>query len=279
MAFKVENKNFFSVSMSVYSGDSSSSVKEAIASIIEQSLPPSEIILVVDGPVSNEIISVIATYENTYSIMKVIWLDKNVGHGKARRIGLENCKYELVALMDSDDIARSDRFQKQVAVIEANTDVSVVGGQIEEFDNDTGLKVGVRQVPYLDCDIKKYLKKRCPMNQMTVMFRKSHVMQAGGYLDWHYNEDYYLWIRMAIQGYVFHNMEDTLVDVRVNDDMYGRRGGLKYFLSEARLQRFMLEAKLISILGFLSNVSIRFVVQVLLPNKIRKILFLRFFRD
>ena len=113
------------------------------------------------------------------------------------------------------------------------------------------------------------MKKRCPFSQMSVMLKKSDVQAVGGYIDWYCEEDYYLWVRMAQAGMKFANIEDLLVNVRVGLDMYNRRGGLRYFKSEAKLQKYMLKNKIIGLPTYLVNVTKRLIVQVLLPNRVR----------
>ena len=131
----------------------------------------------------------------------------------------------------------------------------------------------------LDCDSRKdYLKSRCPMNLVTVMLKKDDVMKVGGYQDWYCEEDYYLWIRLAQNGYKFYNIQENLVDVRVGEEMYQRRGGWKYFKSEAKLQRYMLKHGVISLPKYLYNVLLRFAVQVMMPNKVRGWVFQKFAR-
>ena len=129
-----------------------------------------------------------------------------------------------------------------------------------------------------DYEIKKDMKHRCPINQMSVMMRKSAVFSVGGYQDWFCNEDYYLWIRMAMSGMRFENTPETLVKVRVNNEFYGRRGGLKYFRSEAGIQSLMFSRGLIGPGTFLVNVCKRFAVQLLLPRKLRQAVFRHFAR-
>lgn len=267
----------FSVSICVYGGDNAQYFDLAMQSIFNQTLKPDEVVLVVDGPVGDDINDVILKYQS--EILKVIHLEKNVGHGEARRIGLENCTYDLVALMDADDISASDRFEKQIDAFTKNPDISIVGGQISEFIDNTDNIVGQRIVPLLDKDIKKYMKKRCPMNQVTVMFKKSDVQSVGGYIDWYCEEDYYLWIRMALDNLKFANVPDVLVNVRVGNEMYQRRGGLKYFKSEAKLQKFMLENKIISFPRYVINVTQRLILQVLMPNRLRGFIFKIFARE
>ena len=202
-----------------------------------------------------------------------------MGHGVARRTGLEHCSNELVALMDADDISLPNRFEKQLIEFANNPELSAVGGLISEFVDNPENIVGRRIVPESNSEIMEYMKKRCAMNQVTVMFCRSDVMKAGGYLDWFCNEDYYLWIRMCLQGMKFANVPEVLVNVRVSDEMYQRRGGWKYFASEAKLQSYMLKNRVIGPATYLQNILKRFVVQMLLPNKLRSWVFLKFARE
>ncbi len=267
----------FSVSMCVYGGDDAEHFSEALKSIVYQSVTPSEVVLVVDGPVSNEINAVIQAYEGK-SYFKLIRLAQNAGHGNARRIGLEHCTYDLVALMDADDISAKDRFEKQLAYFHRDPAISIVGGNIQEFIKEPSCAVGLRLVPPDDKEIKAYMRKRCPFNQVTVMFKKPDVLLVGGYIDWNYEEDYYLWLRMYQAGMKFANIPDTLVYVRVGKDMYQRRGGIRYFRSEAKLQRYMLDHHIISFPDYLSNLTKRFIVQLMLPNSLRGYVYTRYAR-
>lgn len=272
-------ENFgFSVSMCVYGGDNSTWFEEAVNSVLNQSVKPSEIVLVVDGPVPAELDSIISKFE-TDPFFTVVRLKENQGHGNARRIGLETCRYDLVALMDADDICTSDRFEKQLDCFKNNPELAIVGGCITEFIGTPDNKISRRVVPQTDAEIKEYLKKRCPMNQVTVMFRKECLQSVGGYIDWFCEEDYYLWIRMCLANMQFYNLQDDLVNVRVGEEMCQRRGGIKYFKSEAKLQRYMLDNDVIGKGLYISNVVKRLIVQVLLPNKIREFIFKKFARE
>ena len=229
----------FSVSMCVYGGDNPQWFATAINSILNQAARPDEVVLVVDGPVPEALNAVIAHYE-VDPVFRVIRLEKNMGHGEARRIGLNACSNDLVALMDADDICAPDRFEKQLALFSQLPELTIVGGNITEFVDEPDNLVGLRQVCTTDKEIKADMQNRCPMNQMTVMFRKRMVEQVGGYVDWFCDEDYYLWLRLMLGGAVFANIPETLVNVRVGKEMYQRRGGWKYFKSEAKLQKWML---------------------------------------
>lgn len=268
----------FSVCMSVYKNDNAADLRDAVWSIYNQSCPPDEIVLVIDGPVPVVMSNTIADLQEETGIMKVIRLEKNMGHATARQTGLDAAKNELCAVMDADDISVPVRFEKQLKAFETHPDVSVVGGLIKEFIHQPDNVVGARFVPEHDAEIKEYLKSRCPMNLVTVMLRKSDVMKVGGYQDWYCEEDYFLWIRLALGGYKFYNIQENLVNVRVGKEMYQRRGGMKYFRSEARLQKYMLDHKVISLPRYLYNVAIRWAVQVVMPNSVRGWVFQTFAR-
>jgi glycosyltransferase involved in cell wall biosynthesis len=274
----IESNLRFSVSMCVYKNDNPSHFSNALESVINQTLVPDEIVLVVDGPVPETIEKIINIYEYK-TWFKVIRLETNVGHGNARRVGLENCSYDLVALMDADDICIPNRFEKQIECFKNYSDLSIVGGNINEFIGSVDNVVAIRQVPKKDNDIKKYLMKRCPFNQMTVMFKRSEVVKAGGYLDWYCNEDYYLWIRMSLSNATFKNIDECLVYVRVGNEMYKRRGGFKYFMSEAKLQLYMFKNNIIGVQTLIYNIIIRFIVQVMMPNSLRGYIFKKFARQ
>lgn len=268
----------FSVFTSVYGNDKPDEFLCAVRSIYCQTVPPSEIILVIDGPVKESIEGVLSSLVNEIPIIKIIRLEKNMGHAVARQTGLMAASNNLCAIMDSDDISVPDRFEKQLQAFEQHPEVSVVGGLINEFINEPENVVGRRLVPEKDEDIKHYMKSRCPMNLVTVMLKKDDVMAVGGYQDWYCEEDYYLWLRMAMAGYKFYNIQENLVNVRVGSEMYRRRGGKRYFLSEARLQRYMLDNHIIGYPRYVYNVAIRFILQVLMPNRIRGWVFRTFAR-
>ena len=281
-------KKDFSVSMCVYGKDNPVHFAAAIESIVNQTVRPSEIVLTVDGPIPDTIETTIKNFQNNLSgtdiLFKVIWLKENMGHGEARRICFDHCSYDLIALMDADDLSVQTRFEKQITYITTHPDVSVVGGYITEFitaDDPTDISktAGCRIVPETDQDIKQYMQKRCPMNQVTVMFKKEDVAEVGGYIDWYCEEDYYLWIRLALAGKKFGNIPESLVNVRVGEEMYQRRGGWKYFRSEAGIQKLMLRKEMIRLSRYVVNVGERFILQVLMPNQMRGWIFQKLARN
>lgn len=269
----------FSVAMSVYKNDNPIFFDRALQSITEnQKVMPTEIVIIVDGPVDEKINAVIEKYSEKYGNLNVIRLDKNAGLGNALKLAIENAKYELIARMDSDDVSAPNRFEQQLEIMTKNSSVDIVGGDISEFIGDENNIVAKRKVPILDKEIKEYLKTRCPFNHMTVMYKRSAVLKSGNYIDLFYNEDYWLWIRMVENNCIMANTGTILVNARVGEDMYKRRGGKQYFKSEMFLQKYMLKNGIINLPTFVLNSSKRFVVQMLLPNAIREWVFKTFAR-
>lgn len=270
----------FSVVTSVYRNDKPKFVARALDSITTlQTRKPNEVVLVVDGPVSGDLTNLLKDLETKFpGLYNLVWLSENRGLGNALRIGVEAAKYPIIARMDSDDVSVPERFEKQIAYMEAHPDVDLVGGQISEFVEREDNVVGSRIVPCKHEDILTWLKWRCPFNHVSVMMLRSRVLAVGNYMDWHFNEDYYLWIRMAQAKYKFANLNSTLVNVRVGRDMYARRGGWKYFKSEKGLQNYMFRHKMIGWPRYLYNVVGRFALQVAMPNSLRAFVFQKLFR-
>lgn len=270
----------FSVCISVYKNDKPEFVRVALNSmLVNQIVKPSEIVLVQDGPVSFELSRLLIEYKNKYGeVMNVIKLENNGGLGNALKIGVESAKYGIIARMDSDDICLPGRFEKQLSYLEAHPECDIVGGQMTEFIDSPNNIVGRREVPLTNGEINNFMKSRCALNHVTVMFRKKAVMKAGNYQDWFWNEDYYLWVRMMMAGCKFANIPDVAVNVRSGSGQYARRGGKKYFNSEIGIKKMMLKEGLITRSEFLVNYIERFIIQLILPNSLRGWVFRTFAR-
>lgn len=271
----------FSVITSVYKNDKSGFVRVALDSmLVQQSVMPTEIVLVQDGPVPPELSSLLNEYECKYSeVLHVIRLEKNGGLGNALKLGVDNAKYDIVARMDSDDICLPDRFERQLAFLDTHSEVDIVGGQMTEFIGTPDNIVGRREVPLTNDEIYDYMKSRCALNHVTVMFRKEAILKAGNYQDWFWNEDYYLWVRMMSAGCKFANLPNVLVNVRSGSDQYSRRGGRKYYESEKGIKKLQLENKMITRSEYIYYLSQRYILQILMPNWLRGWVFRTFARQ
>lgn len=267
----------FSVLISVYYKEKPEYLSQSLQSIFSQTIPIPEVVLVKDGPLTKDLDLVIESFTEQYANLKVIELPQNVGLGKALNVGLLHCSYDIVARMDSDDICVKNRFELQINYLNENPTIAILGSWVDEFSDNINNIISTRTLPEFHSEIVEYAKFRCPLNHPSVIFRKNVIEEAGGYKDFYLFEDYYLWIRLICKNVQFANIQQSLILMRVNDDLFKRRGGFKYACSEIKLQYEFLKLGHISYLGFAKNVMIRFSVRIF-PNKIRALIYRHFLR-
>lgn len=267
----------FSVLLSVYRKEQPFYFRQSLDSIFLQTLLPDEVVLVKDGPLTAALERVVEEYALKFPALKVITLSKNQGLGKALNEGLKHCSYELVARMDTDDVAKPERFEKQMAVFDVHPELDVVGAWIDEFEEEVTNVISVRKLPVLHEDILAFAKKRNPINHPVVMFKKSAVVAAGEYQHFPLFEDYYLWVRMLMNGSKFYNIPESLLYFRFSPDMFKRRGGWRYARDEFRFQCTLLKLGFIGYFEFCRNVGIRFVSRII-PNEWRSLLYKKILR-
>lgn len=267
---KYEN---YSVLMSVYYKENSEYLKQAIESIQAQTFPTDDFVLVCDGPLNQELDSVIKKKQQEMkNILNVVRLKKNAGLGNALNKGIQQCKNELVARMDSDDISYPDRCEKQLMVFKTYPEISVCSGIVEEFATNPKVVESRRVPPETQEEIREFAKVRNPFNHPCVMYKKPDVEAVGSYKDFYLLEDYYLWVRMIMAGYQGYNLQEPLLHMRAGTDMYMRRGGLKYAKTQEKLFRFMKNNGFISKGQYIKNCVIR-GESSLAPNWLRKFVF------
>ena len=236
----------FSVLLSLYYKESPLFLDLALESIWDkQRKKPNQIVLVLDGPISDDLQFTVDKWKKKLlEILQIVPLDKNVGLGNALNIGLKKCENDWVFRMDTDDICKPDRFEKQIQFIQSNPNVVVVGGQILEFDHTPNDLAVIKTVPTTHEDIKKFAQKRCPFNHMTVAYKKSVITELGGYQHHLFMEDYNLWLRVIGAGYKVANLPDVILYARVGNGMHARRKGYEYIKSEKQLLKLKKELKL-----------------------------------
>ncbi|CZR10824.1 Glycosyl transferase family 2 [Trichococcus flocculiformis] len=217
----MEKNRKVSVLMSVYYKEKPEYLEACLESIIQQTYQPDEIVLVKDGPLTEELEHVLEQFVSKNPQMyKLVPLEKNVGLGKALAIGVEAASYELIARMDTDDIALPERLEKQRNYFQMNPETAIVGSDIIEFEGSIDQVVANRIVPHTHEEIYEFAKRRNPFNHMTVMYRKDSVLEVGNYQPLNGYEDYYLWVRMLEKGLKAYNFAEVLV--------YARGGNLNY---------------------------------------------------
>lgn len=260
----------FSVLMSVYFKENKFFFISSLESIINQTLCPDEIILVKDGPLTSELDEVMSDYSIRYNFIKIVSLPENRGLAHALNEGLKHCSFDLVARMDSDDISPTNRFEKQIAYLSKNPGIDVLGGNIYEFEGDLSNIKSLRRVPQFDKEIKKKGRLKSPVNHATIIFKKKKMLEIGGYNENISPEDYYLWLKMFKKGYTFHNIQEPLLLVRIDNGMIERRRGLSYLRKELFFFRTAYNENLLSLNSYLINITIRSVFRVLPSSLLKK---------
>lgn len=263
--------------MSVYFKDKPEFLKNSLESVFSQTLPPSEVVLVEDGPLTEALDEVVESFSAIHPELHPVKLEKNMGLGAALNEGLRHCHNELIARMDSDDICHEDRFECQLKFMTDNPRVAACSSWIEEFVDTPGNIVSVKSLPATHEELVAYNRKRSPLNHPAVMFRKSAIEKAGGYMHFYLFEDWYLWARIIATGGRIANIQRSLLYFRTTPDMYKRRGGWKYAKSSAKFQYTLYKLGIISLPAVLISSTARGLVYML-PNSLRKWVYNTFLR-
>lgn len=257
----------YSVLMSVYKKEKPEFLKESIDSILNQTRKTDDFCLVCDGPLTEGLYKIVDDYTTRYpDIFHVIYLEKNLGLGKALNIGIGECRNSVIARMDSDDIAFAERCERQLNLIQKGYDV--ISGTVIEFEGDTANQISQRKLPENDAQIRKFAKKRNPFNHPCVMYKKEAVEAAGGYLHCLWFEDYYLWVRMIMNGAKCYNIQSPILYMRAGEDLYQRRGGTDYLKAMVSFKWKLREMGFYSWIDFLYSMGGHFIVCIM-PNSLR----------
>lgn len=266
----------FSVLMSVYNKEKPEYLSQALDSVIGQSLQPDEIVLIKDGPLTSALEEVIEQRKHSYPHFKIYQFESNVKLGRALAKGIELCQYDLVARMDTDDIAVKDRFSVQYHYMIEHPQISACGGWISEFTTE-GTYCKTKKMPEGMEKIRKYARYRNPLNHMTVMFRKKAVLNAGNYRHFPFLEDYDLWLRMIHQGCEFENIEKVLVEARTEENLYERRGGRQYCENYLELRKQQYKMGILKKHEYIVAVLLT-LIMTLQPSSIRKYIYRKILR-
>lgn len=213
----------YSVLMLVYDKVDPEEFSVALGSMTGQSLPPDEIVLVCDGPLTEGLERVISSFQKDFpDLMRIVPMPEHIGVGRCTNIGLDKCANDIVVRMDSDDISEKDRCQKELAQFAADRSLDIVSGFIMEFEDDVE-KGYLRVVPTEPSETLRYARRRMPFSNVTIAYRKSKVQECGGYRELTRAEDYDMICRMLMAGARFKTLPELLVRVRVSPDAYRRR--------------------------------------------------------
>ena len=262
--------------MSVYIKEKPEFLEQALESIYTQSMQADEFVLVEDGPLSDGLYEVIDKYSNKIKNFKTLKLEKNSGLGVALKEGVKLCNCDYILRADSDDICDKKRFEEQIKYANNNPNIDAFGSDILEFKQNITEKLRLKKMPS-EKEIDSYILKRNPINHMTACIKKESLLKVGNYLPMLLLEDYYLWVRMHKLNMRISNIDKPLVYARIGNGFEKRRGNKKQIIGWKKLQKFMLENKLINNSRYRKNI-INMYFMVYCPNFIRKIAYEFFLR-
>jgi glycosyltransferase involved in cell wall biosynthesis len=214
----------YSVLMSIYHKENPDFFKVSVESMLNQTLKPEQIVIVKDGKLTEALDQIINEYTTAHpNLFTVVSLEKNVGLGLALNEGLKVCRNELVARMDTDDISLLERCELQVKEFIKNEKLCIVGTMIDEFIDDPNTIISSRIVPTTHEEILKFSRRRNPFSHPSVMYRKSKVLEVGGYKDYRRNQDMELFVTLINKGCISMNIDKSLLLFRANEDHARRR--------------------------------------------------------
>lgn len=225
--------------MAVCSSDSVLYLRTALQSLYSQSERNFEIILVSDGYLSPEQMTLIQSYEALKVLpkLKFFQLSQKSGPAQCWNKGIEHASGNYIVRMDPDDIARPTFVEQQVGFLRDNLDVDICGSFIEEFNNTPGDLKRFRKVPLSHKDIVSHMRFKNTMNHVTVCFRRDKIAdkryeQIDGFVD------YLFWLKLRHAGLRFQNRPEVTVDVRVGHGFLLRRGGASYAAKELKFANY-----------------------------------------
>lgn len=279
-ATRDERTMAFAAMLCLYRNNAAAEVAEALHAAFEnQTVRPSQLIAVFDGPVPADVTAVIDRFARTHDVRRIIHQECR-GHGAARAAAINACAYDWLAIIDADDVSMPRRFADLCQAITRRPNAAVIGGGLIEFHVKDNEKVFGHIVNYPESPaaVRHYLRARSPVAQPTSILRVAAIKEVGNYQDWFNNEDYHLWIRLIAAGYELYNVPRPILWFRTNPDLFARRGGLKYWWNEVRLQIFSYRCGTTTMGRLLTGSLIRFMVQVVMSSRARKVFYERILR-
>lgn len=231
------------VIQSVYKNDKPEYLRLSIESILNQTYSDFDLYLGIDGPIGDELSTVINNLSDERIIVVANKENKGLAHILNDLLGECTKKdYEFIARMDSDDIACRDRFEKQLHYLEKHPEVEVVGGAVNEIDENGNSRNHIVKYPYSPEKCRKFFSKRNPVAHPTALFRRRFFDKIGMFYPTNFvrNEDTELWLEGYLHGAVVANLPDVLLNFRVTEDMFKqRRNGREFAQSQLTLRKII----------------------------------------
>ena len=169
------------VTLPVYKNDKVPYIHLSFDSILNQTYKNIHLYVGVDGPVGEDLEKCLKEYEQNDKVT-VCWFPENRGLAIVLNDLLDVCfkaDYNIIARMDADDISMLERIEKQVAYLESHQDIDVVGGAIEEIDENSESRGKTITYPETHDGCYKFFARRNPHAHPAVTFRKRFFEKAG----------------------------------------------------------------------------------------------------
>lgn len=268
--------NKIAVLMSCYINDRPELVKLAVSSILNQSYKKFDLFIAFDGPVKSAVSKYLKSLKDNRIHLYVRKDNKGLAFTLNELIehALTFGSYTYFARMDADDISKIDRFEKQLNYLTQNPDIDVLGSWCEEI-NENGKVIFFKRLPSSNAELKANIVKRNPFIHTSVMMKRSIFDHGVRYkTDMYLTEDLYLWVQLASKGLIFANIEEFLIQFRIDSNFYKRRGGIKKAFAELQSRLYIIRKLNIN---SVSNYFLAFTVSAtrLLPHFISKLLYMK----
>lgn len=224
-----EMKRTIAILLPVYKNDNVDFFSQSLNSILQQTYQNVIVLIGVDGSINNALKERLLSAEKDDRI-QVIYFKENRGLACVLNELLTICKdFEYIARMDADDISVPNRLANQMSYLLLHPDVDVVGGRIEEINEQSERNGKSVTYPLTHQECFKFFRYRDPLAHPAVMFRKTFFDKAKGYRnEYRKNQDTMLWFDGFMNGCIFANLDETVLLFRVTDDFYkNRRNGFK----------------------------------------------------
>lgn len=261
---KDESKLFnYSALISIFYKESPSYLEKSLDSISNQSFKPSEIIIIKDGVFPKPLEATLNSFikRNKGIDIKTINHKSPLGLARSLNEGIKISCYTYIARFDSDDISLKDRILVQSKLI-TQGNYSVIGSNVMEFTDSSNIR-NLKKVPETSSQIDHFMKRRNPLNHMSVIFNKKDIIDVGCYDEVSYFEDYILWAKVAANGGKMRNIQKPLVYARTEQNFIDRRSGKKYALAEIKLQQKLYKLKIINRFEEIENILSRSLIRIL----------------
>lgn len=272
-----KNKKY-SVLMSVYFKENPEWFDNSIKSMLEQTIFPDEFVIVEDGELTDDLDRVVEKYVKKFpNVFKIVKIEKNGGLGPALKRGVEECKNEFIARMDSDDYCLPNRIEKEFEMLDKDPDLGMVGTNVAEFTESIDNVISKVILPETNEEIIKFSKKRNPFRHPSILFKKSSVLKAGNYREYYLCEDYDMWLRMIRSGCKCYNIQEILTYMRISEDFYKRRGGIKYLKSINKFKKEQMSIGYFTKTEYIKSIVPHAIV-CLMPNFLRDFVYKKMLR-